>query len=499
MGEWPEDWFRDGRPADGGSAAADGGAANADKTVSAPSPQHPGGQYSARGQYRAGEYGGGQYGGGQRQGAAAPPGGWPDQPPLSSASGGSAGAGGAGGAGGNYDSWSGYGPGSSHRTANYGAADYGAGNRGAGNRGAGNTLGAGGGGRAGGGVGAPATFPARRGGPSLPGGPRWRVWLRPRRIFGVLALVIALLLAATVGTYFYLNSKLHRGNILVDYPGRPLPGSGTNWLIAGSDSRQGLTRAQERAYSTGRLDATGYGRSDTILILHIPAGGGKPVLISIPRDSYVNIPGHGMDKINAAFSIGGPALLAKTIQSDTGLYINHFMDIGFGGFVNVVNDIGGVRMCVTHALNDSASGVHLTKGCQILSGGEALAYVRDRHSFATQDLQREQDQRIFLKALLSKMTSTGVMLNPFAVLPAASGAAGNLTVDQGTSLYQLVKVAMALRNPLTTTVPIANSNYSTWAGDSVLWDRGQAKTLFNDLQAGQAVPGSLITGSKNGG
>ena len=279
-----------------------------------------------------------------------------------------------------------------------------------------------------------------------------------------------------MGTYFYLNSKLHRSNILVDYPGRPVAGSGTNWLIAGSDSRQGLTRAQERAYSTGRLDATGFGRSDTILILHIPAGGGKPVLISIPRDSYVNIPGHGMDKINAAFSIGGPALLAKTIQSDTGLYINHFMDIGFGGFVNVVNDVGGVRMCVTHALHDRRLACTCTKGCQILSGGEALAYVRDRHSFATQDLQREQDQRIFLKALLSKMTSPGVMLNPFEVLPAASGAAGNLTVDQGTSLYQLVQVAMALRDPLTTTVPIANANYSTWAGDSVLWNSGQAKS-----------------------
>jgi LCP family protein required for cell wall assembly len=314
----------------------------------------------------------------------------------------------------------------------------------------------------------------------------------------VLALVIALLLAATAGTYFYLNSKLNRGNILVDYPGRPTPGSGTNWLIAGSDSRQGLTRAQERAYSTGRLDSTGFGRSDTILILHVPASGGKPVLISIPRDSYVNIPGHGRNKINAAFSIGGPALLAETIQSNTGLYINHFMDIGFGGFVNVVNDIGGVRMCVTHALNDPASGVHLKKGCQVLSGGEALAYVRDRHSFATQDLQREQDQRIFLKVLLSKMTSPGVILNPFAVLPAASGAAANLTVDQGTSLYQLYKVAKALRNPLTTTVPIANANYPTWAGDAVLWDRGQARALFNDLQTGQAVPKSLITGSQNG-
>ncbi len=467
MSEWPEGWFRDGRAPDDASAPDSGGARSADKTVSIPSPQHPGGQFRA-GQYGAGQHGAGQHGAAPGPGvpsaagqdAGAPPSAWPHQPPLSSA-------------GGSYGSGSTYGSGYSQ--------------------------GAGGGGRAGGGVAAPARSPSRTGGPGLPGTSRWRRWLRPRRIFGVLALVIALLLAATAGTYFYLNSKLHRSNILVDYAGRPAVGAGTNWLIAGSDSRQGLTRAEERRYSTGRLDATGFGRSDTILILHIPAsGGGKPILISIPRDSYVNIPGHGMDKINAAFSIGGPALLAQTIQSDTGLYINHFMDIGFGGFVNVVNDVGGVRMCVTQGLQDPASGVNLHPGCQVLSGGEALAYVRDRHSFATQDLQREQDQRIFLKALLTKMMSPGVILNPFAVLPAASGAAGDLTVDQGTSLFQLTEAARALRSPLTTTVPIASANYPTWAGDAVLWNGTQAKELFTDLQNGQPVPASLITGSKNG-
>jgi LCP family protein required for cell wall assembly len=449
MGEWPDGWFRDGRAPDDASAADGGGARSADKTVSIPSPQHPGGQF------RAGQYGAGQHGVGTpsagRQDAGAPPSAWPHQPPLSSA-------------GGSYGS--GYSQGA-------------------------------GGGRAGGGVATPARFPSRTGGPGLPGSSRWRRWLRPRRIFGVLALVIALVLAATAGTYFYLNSKLDRSNILVDYPGRPAVGAGTNWLIAGSDSRQGLTRKQEREYSTGQV--FGAGRSDTIMILHIPAsGGGKPILISIPRDSYVNIPGHGMDKINAAFSIGGAALLAQTVQSDTGLYINHFMDIGFGGFVNVVNAVGGVRMCVTQPLQDQASGVNLHAGCQVLSGGEALAYVRDRHSFATQDLQREQDQRIFMKALLTKMMSPGVILNPFAVLPAASDAAGNLTVDQGTSLYQLAKAAMALRSPLTTTVPIASANYVTWAGDSVLWNSAQAKELFTDLQDGQPVPASLITGSQNG-
>ncbi|MBO0823937.1 MAG: LCP family protein [Actinobacteria bacterium] len=317
-------------------------------------------------------------------------------------------------------------------------------------------------------------------------------------MFAGFAVLVVLLLVGTVVTYFYLNGKLSRSDVLVDYSGRPAPGSGTNWLIAGSDSRQGLTRQQELQFSTGRVDSTGFGRSDTIMILHIPAGGGRPLLISLPRDSYVPVPGHGTNKLNAAFSYGGPKLLAETVQGATGLYINHFMEIGFGGFVNVVNAVGGVRMCLPTALHDTKSGLNLPAGCQTLSGGQALSYVRDRHSFGTSDLQREQDQRIFLSALLKKMTSAGVILNPFSSIPAASGVAGNVTVDKATQLYQLMSVARALRNPLTTTVPIANPSYPTSVGSAVKWDHTKALELFTDLQNGQTVPANLISGSKAG-
>jgi LCP family protein required for cell wall assembly len=327
-----------------------------------------------------------------------------------------------------------------------------------------------------------------------PGGRGGRRWLRPRRIFGILAVLIALVLVAAVGEYFNLNGRLHHSAVLVDYSGQPVAGSGTNWLIAGSDSRQGLTPAEEHALSTG--SGIGGSRSDTILILHIPSGGGKPLLISLPRDSWVPIPGFGENKINAAYSLGGPKLLAETVQNVTGLRIEHYMEVGFGGFVGVVNAVGGVRMCIQVPLHDPASGLNINKGCQTLSGAQALGYVRDRHNFAQQDLQREQDQRLFLKALLSKMTSLGVLLNPFALIPAADGAAATLTVDSGTSLRNLASAAFALRNPLTTTVPIANSNFVTSNGqDAVEWDRTRALALFHALNDGSPIPAGLVTGS----
>jgi LCP family protein required for cell wall assembly len=326
-------------------------------------------------------------------------------------------------------------------------------------------------------------------------GGRRRRWLRPRRILAVLGILIVLVLVATTGVYFYLNSKLVQANVLVNYPGRPAVSAGTNWLIAGSDSRQGLTRKEQRKLHTGHLSAISGQRSDTIMILHIPANGGRPVLVSIPRDSYVAIPGYGHSKINAAFDYGGPKLLAETVQNATGLYINHYMGIGFGGFVQVVNAVGGVYMCLPGRMVDPLSGLHLKAGCQTLNGDQALAFVRSRN-FALADLQREQDQRVFLKALLTKMTSTGTMLNPFAAIPAATGTAEALTVNRGTQLYQLLHVAFALRDPETTTVPLANLDFPTADGDAVLWNQSQAQRLFDALKDDRPVPRSLITGSK---
>jgi anionic cell wall polymer biosynthesis LytR-Cps2A-Psr (LCP) family protein len=191
-------------------------------------------------------------------------------------------------------------------------------------------------------------------------------------------------------------------------------------------------------------------------------------------------------------------LLIQTVEQVTGLNINHYMGIGFEGLVDVTNKVGGVYICLPSAVQDSYSGVNLKAGCQTLNGTQALAFVRDRHSFATGDLQRIQDQRAFLKALLAKASSPGVFLNPFKALPFGSSAASSISVDQGTHLYNLIKAGLALKNPETGTVPIANANYQTSAGDAVEWDKTQATELFNALKNNQAVPANLLDGTKTG-
>jgi LCP family protein required for cell wall assembly len=332
--------------------------------------------------------------------------------------------------------------------------------------------------------------------PGSGGGRRWRFWGQPgrhgRRIAMIAGLVVVVLVAALAGSYFYLNSKLNRSVTLPAFSGQS---AGQNWLIAGADTRDGLSGRQIRRFHVGFR--FGFNTSDSLMLVHI--GGPTPVLLSIPRDSYVPIPGFGYNKINAALDFGGPSLLIKTVENVTGLRINHYMGIGFVGLVSVVNRIGGVRMCLPAAMHDSYSGAHFSKGCHNFDGVHALEFVRDRHSFADEDLQRIEDQRAFLEALLKKATSPGVFLNPFKALPFATAAASSISVDKGTQLYQLLQVALALRHPETGTVPVADANYLTAnAGDALLWNRRQALQLFAALQNDKPVPAGLLTGTTVG-
>jgi len=343
----------------------------------------------------------------------------------------------------------------------------------------------------------PAQPPSRSwtgdgGGGGVGGGYRrrgWRRWLRPRRVLAILAGLVALIVVAAVVVYFSVNSKLTKVDVLSPVA---FTSAGTNWLITGSDSRAGLTRKEENQLALGH-DISG-SRSDTILLLHVPANGTRPTLVSLPRDSYVPIPGHGYNKLNAAYAFGGPKLLVQTVQNVTGLPVSHYMGIGFGGLVSVVNDVGGVQICLKSPMKDPKAGLNLKPGCQTLNGDQALGFVRTR-AFAEGDLQREQDQRLLIKGILGKMTSPGTLANPFAIIPAANGAAAAITIDQGTGLTQLISVAFALRNPVTTTVPIANPGLSTSVGSAVEWNHTEARQFFNDLAHDQSLPKNLVTGS----
>ncbi|HZC41751.1 MAG TPA: LCP family protein [Streptosporangiaceae bacterium] len=321
--------------------------------------------------------------------------------------------------------------------------------------------------------------------PDRPAPPRWAGRGRARRprrrlrwAMALSAAGLSVLLAGVIAGYRALDARLTRVPVLADYQGRPAPSAGQNWLITGSDSRQGLSQEQLKSQSLG-TDVSGR-RSDTIMLLHVPGNGARPTLVSLPRDSDVPIPGHGRNKLNAAFSFGGPALLARTVQDATGLRIGHYVGIGFGGLVRVVNAVDGVRVCVGQGLHDRASGLSLPPGCHLLTGASALAYLRDRHSFSHGDLKRIQDQRQFLRALLQKATEQGTITSPVTATRLAVDATGALTVDQGTHLYQLIQVAARLRHPRTVTVPLAGGT-ATRAGDVLRWNQAAAHRLFSAL------------------
>jgi LCP family protein required for cell wall assembly len=339
---------------------------------------------------------------------------------------------------------------------------------------------------------APPTYPSppdARPVPPAPAPRRRRRWGWGRRI----ALMILVLLAIVVGLGAYWDSTLHRVDAFASYAGRPSGTSGTNWLLVGSDSRSNLTDAQRKALATG--NASG-GRTDTIMLLH--TGSGPTSLISIPRDSYVPIPGHGSNKINAAFAFGGPKLLTQTVEQATGLRINHYAEIGFGGFASVVDAVGGVRMCIAAPINDPKAGLTLAAGCQTLNGAQALGYVRTRAT-PLADLDRVRHQREFLSALASKVASPSKVLNPLTVGHVVTGSINAVNVDNGAHIWTLARLGLALRgvshgSGVTITVPTSGSEVVSGAGDVLLWDRAKALRLFHAIATGSAIPADIVTG-----
>ncbi|MDR7299849.1 LCP family protein [Haloactinomyces albus] len=310
----------------------------------------------------------------------------------------------------------------------------------------------------------------------------------PRRA-GIAVGLVVVLLAALV---FYVDSVLQRTPALADYEGRIPDTPGTNWLLVGSDSRQGLDESRREELSAG--DAGGR-RTDTMMLVHIPAGQGQPSLISLPRDSSVPIAGHGRGKLNAAFAYGGPKLLVQTVETITGVHLDHYAEIGLGGFAELVNAVGGVEMCLDEPLRDPKAGIDLAAGCQHLDGAQALGFVRSR-AFAEGDLQRVENQRKLLGALIGKVTSPATLFNPLRMFPLISGIGDTFLIDNNDHIWHLAWLAWTMNDissgqGITTTVPIAG--FGRLNGQSVVkWDSPQASAMFEAIANDRPIPARVV-------
>nr|WP_234794359.1 LCP family protein [Mycolicibacterium flavescens] len=315
---------------------------------------------------------------------------------------------------------------------------------------------------------------------------------RRKRHWGRWLVALALVsIVAVVAGAVWIDTSLQRIPALADYPERPAGGAGTTWLLVGSDSRADLSADQQSQLTTG--GDLGNGRTDTILLVHIPGlgSGTATSMISLPRDSYVSIPGYGSDKINAAFALGGAPLLVQTVEQATGLRVDHYAEIGFGGFATMVDAVGGVTMCPAEPISDPLAGIDLPAGCQKLDGRNALGFVRTRAT-PRADLDRMRHQQEFMAAMLHRATSPVVLLNPLRWYPMASAATRTVTVDQDDHVWDLARLAWAMHGDVVTaTVPIGEYT-SGGSGSVVLWDGTLAEQLFQALRTDSAVPQAVL-------
>ncbi|MGI3784485.1 MAG: LCP family protein [Janthinobacterium lividum] len=272
--------------------------------------------------------------------------------------------------------------------------------------------------------------------------PRRRVWRR------VLIAVAAVVVVALVGAGAYawnidrqITSNIHRGIELT--PDTPTPGAPSsspsaeqpratgvlNYVLLGSDSRDEADPAD--------------GRSDTIMVVHLNKKRTNAYITSFPRDMYVNIPGYGRDKINAAYELGGPALTVKTLEELTGAKMNHVVVVNFDGFIDLTTDLGGVT--VPNKTAFSSHGYDYPKGKVKIEGKKALWFVRERHSLPGGDLDRAENQRNVIKAIVAKGLSAGVVSDPAQFSSFVGNLSKHLTVDNGLSDSEIRSTALSLR------------------------------------------------------
>ena len=226
-----------------------------------------------------------------------------------------------------------------------------------------------------------------------------------------------------------------------------------NLLLVGNDSRANLTDEQLADLNAGTDSGI---NTDTMILVHVPADGSRASFVSFPRDSYVQIPGYGKDKLNAAYAYGyaetpasaseevrqagGAQLLVQTISGLTGLQIDHYAEVDLLGFFNLSSVVGGVEVNLCEAVDDSEwSGAVFPAGVQTISGAEALKFVRQRHGLPRGDFDRIVRQQVFIAGVLRKMLSDDVLLDLGKQRQLTEAASQSLTIDQGLDLFQLAE------------------------------------------------------------
>ncbi len=263
---------------------------------------------------------------------------------------------------------------------------------------------------------------------------RRRLWpkiLIAVAIVVVLALVAGLLYAFSIDRQ--VMSNINRGVDMPSEDSRPAKEAqevGTlNYVLLGSDSRD--------------PGDEGNGRSDSIMLVHLNKARDEAYIISFPRDMYVNVPGHGKNKINAAFAFGGPPLTIRTLEKLTDVRVDHVAIVDFEGFIKLTDDLGGVT--VSNKTAFTSHGFDYPKGSITIQGEEALWFVRERHALPRGDLDRAENQRKVIRAIVRKGLSAEVIADPARFTAFVGNVASHLTVDNGLLNSEIRSTALSLR------------------------------------------------------
>ena len=332
---------------------------------------------------------------------------------------------------------------------------------------------------------------------------------RSIKIFTGISIAILAISAISALAFGTVTASINKIDAFAGLEERPeKTSSAINYLLVGSDTREGLTKEELKLLRVGSVATAAGKRSDTMLLVHISKSRDKAVLISIPRDTFALIPEHTTkagkvipavhSKINSSFNWGGAPLLIQTIENMTQLKIDHYVEVNFAGFARIVDSLGGIEVCTKKNINDPKSHLILEAGVHTLDGIEALKYVRTREFDGMGDLGRMQRQQAFMSSVLHKATSAGVLLNPITMTSFINSALSAVTTDTGLKNSDLITLAKQLKTLATSsvrtlTVPLSDLNYdSNGVTSAVLWDPVLAPQLWERLRQDQAVVDEVV-------